>query len=80
MQDGAFFCNVDPLPAEHRLHPGANSGLLRELDEELHCFNGDPILRVVEIDAHSFDRKALAASRVIGKQLPEMQLVDLFVM
>src|SRR5262249_38728503 len=80
MQDRTLFRYVDLLPAEHRLHPGPNSGLLGELNEELHGFIGDAILRVVEIEARGLDGQALTASGIICKEFPEMQLADLFVM
>jgi hypothetical protein len=45
-----------------------------EIDEELHRFVGDSILRVIEVQSGSLQCQALTAVRVVGKQLPEMQL------
>jgi hypothetical protein len=39
---------------------------------ERESFAGDPILRVVEVNTHSFGRETLTALRIIRKQVPHM--------
>ena len=53
VQDGAVFRDVDLLAPEHGVDPRAQSGFLRQLQEELEGFVGDAILRVVQIEAHA---------------------------
>src|SRR5207253_6165130 len=51
----------------------AQSGFLRQLQEELERFVSDAILGVIERDAHSFNGETLAAFGILGEELPEMQ-------
>ena len=76
VQDGAAFGHVDLLAAEHRVDPVAQTGTVRELEEESHRLVGDAVLGVVEVHALSLDREALAAFRVSGEQVAEVDVFD----
>ena len=51
VQHGPVLGHVDVLAAEHRVAPLRHPGLGRELDEQPHRLVGDPVLRVVKVDA-----------------------------
>ena len=40
---------------------------------------GDPVLGIVEIDPGGFDRQPLAALAILGKELPQMDALDLLI-
>src|SRR4029077_11257368 len=79
MQNGPVLGKVDPLAAKHRIDPLSQSGLLRELHEELNRLIRDSILRVIEIDPRGFGRKPPAAFAIIREQIPQMQAAGLSV-
>src|SRR5262249_14599037 len=66
--------------SEHGVHSRLQSGLLGELKQEFQGFVGDTILRVIEIDSDSLNRKPLAPLWIVGKELPHVQVADLRVM
>ena len=71
-----FLRDIDLLAAEHGVDARAQAGLLGEADEQRQCLIGDPVLRVVEIDARGFRRQPFAASRIAREQLTEMYVTD----
>src|SRR5258706_16229269 len=73
VKDGPVFGAVDFLAVEHRVDPLPQSGFLRESREEIKRLVSDAILRVMEINARRFGRKAPATLTVIGEQIPQMQ-------
>ena len=76
MEDGAVLGRVDPVAAEHRLRALRETGLARELEQEAQRLVGDAVLRVVEIDACALGREPLAAGRVVGEQVAQMEPAD----
>ena len=72
VQDRALLRDVDFLAAKHGVDLRAKAGFLGQLQEELHGFVGDAILRVVEVNACGLGCHALSAPWVIRKQLPQM--------
>src|SRR5712664_434834 len=72
----AVLGHVDLLAAEHGVDALAQPGLLGELDEETERLVGHAVLRVVEVQADALDRQALAATRVVGEELAEMDVAD----
>jgi len=77
VQDGAVFREVDFLAPEHGVDAFAQPGFLGKLQQELEGFVGDAVLRVVQVQAHRLCRHALAAFRIIRKELSEMELADI---
>ena len=73
MQDGAIFRDVDFLAAKHRVDPGAQPGLFGELDEQLERLVGDAIFRVIQVDAGGLRGHPLAALRIVGEQVSQVQ-------
>src|SRR6266849_8954833 len=80
VQHRAVLGDVDLLAAEHGVDALAQPGLLGEVDEETERLVGHAVLRVVEVEAHALDRQALAATRVVGEELAEMDVAHLRVM
>src|SRR5262249_60021564 len=80
MKHRAVLRHVDLLAAEHGVDPLAQPGFLGEAEEETECLVGQAVLRVVEVQADALDRQALAATRVVGEELAEMNVADLRVM
>ncbi len=57
----------------------AQPGLLGEGDEEPERLVGDPVLRVVEVEAGGLGGQPLAALRVVGEQVAKVDVADLVV-
>ncbi len=49
VQDGAVFRDVDFLAPEHSVDPPAQSGFIRELQEQLQGLVSDAVLRVIQV-------------------------------
>ena len=77
VQHGPVFRDVDSLPAEHGVDPPSQAGFLGQLKEKLEGFVGDPVLRVIQKEAHGLGCHALAALGVVCEKLPEMQIAGL---
>ena len=75
VQHGAVLGDVDLVAAEHRVDALAQARLLGQLQQQLERLVGDAILRVIEIDARRLDRQALAALRIVGEELPQMDVL-----
>jgi hypothetical protein len=80
MQDRTVFGDVDLLAREHRVDPPAQTGLLRQLQEQRHGLAGDTILRVIEVEPRRLGGKAQAPLAVIREQVPQMQRACLLAM
>ena len=76
VEHGSFLRDVDLLAAEHGVDAGAQAAVLREADEQRHRLVGDPVLRIIEIDARGLQRQPFAASRIAREQLAEMHGAD----
>ncbi len=76
VEHGTFLRDVDLLAAEHGVDARAQAALLGEADEQRQCLVGDPVLRVVEIDACGLRGQPFAASRIAREQLAEMHVAD----
>jgi hypothetical protein len=76
VQDGTLLGDVDLLAMEQAVDVRPQIGLLGELQEELERLVGDAVLRVVQEDADGLGGQALAAPRIVGEELPEMQTTD----
>ena len=57
VQRGAVLGAVDLLAAEHRVDARGKVGLFREREQQAHRLVGDPLLRVVEVDAGGLGRQ-----------------------
>ena len=80
---------ADKVPAELKGRLGiaiaqrtykAYRDLLGEPKEEAEGVLGHAVLRVVEVQAHAFDRETLTATRIVGEELAEVDVPDLRVM
>ena len=77
VERGAVLRDVHSLAAEHRPHLVLQAPLGCQLPEELHRVVREPVLRVVEPEALRLRRQALAAARVAGKEVAEMDVAHL---
>ena len=77
VKDGAVLGRVDVLAAEHRLTALGEPGLRREGGEQGDRLVGDPVLRVVEVEAHGLGGQALPPVRIGGEQVAEVHARDL---
>ena len=77
MEHGAVLGDVDPVAAEHRGGPLGEPGFSSQLEQEPDRLVGDPVLRVVEVEAGAFGGEALAARRVLGEEVAEVEVADL---
>jgi hypothetical protein len=73
VQHGPVLGDVDLLAREHRIDARSQPRFLRELEQQLEALVGDPILRVVEVDADGLGRHPLAALRIARKELAQVQ-------
>jgi hypothetical protein len=80
VQNRSILRDIDLLTAEHRLRSRPQSGFLRKLIKELECFVGDPILGVIEEQAHGFSGHPLTALGIGREKVAEMRFPDLFMM
>src|SRR5215475_15296870 len=80
MQDRTVFCDVDFFTPEHGVDARPQAGFLRQLQEQLECFVGDAVLRVIQVEAHGLCCHALAALLVVRKEFSEMQIADILMM
>jgi len=79
VQHGPPLSDVDLLALEHGVDALSQAALLGQLQQEPHGFVGDAVLGVVEVHADRLGRQALAALRVVGEELTEVQAADLLV-
>ena len=80
VQHGAILGEVDLVAAEHGVDAVAQSGCFGKLHEQVERLVGDAVFRVVEVEAHGLGRQALAARGVCGKEVAQVQRLDLLVM
>ena len=80
MEYGPFFRLVDRLAAEHRIDAFAQTAFLGQSDQQPYGFVGDPVFGIVQVNARGFSGQALAAARIVGEELPQMQITDCGVM
>jgi hypothetical protein len=80
MQDRPVLGDVDFVATKHGFNARTKTALPCQLAEELDRFIGYPILRVVEVQASSFEREALASFWIIREQRSEMHVADSLVM
>ena len=72
MQNGSILRDINLIASKHRIDPRSQAGFLCQLKQELEGFIGDAILRVIEVETHCLRGQALAALRVIGKELSKV--------
>src|SRR5439155_1189398 len=80
VEDRAVLGHVDLVAAEHGVDALAQPDLLGEPKEEAEGVLGHAVLRVVEVQAHAFDRETLTATRIVGEELAVVDVPDLRVM
>ena len=72
VQHGAVLGDVDVLAAEHRLGALAEPGALGQRHEQPDRLAGQPVLRVVQVQVAGAAGQLLAAARVLGEQVPQV--------
>ena len=80
VQHCAAFRDVDLLATKHCVATVSDTSLLGELYQQPNGFIGNSVLRVVEVKAGGLSSQSVAATGVIGKQLPQVDVFDLLVM
>ena len=63
VEHGAILRDVDLLAAEHGVDAGAQAAVLGQADEQRQRLVGDPVLRIVEIDARGLGASAVRRGR-----------------
>ena len=76
VQYRAIFGQVNLFSGKHRVDPPAKVPRLCQLNQQRDRFSRDSILRVVQIELRRFDRHRLSATRIIGKQPTQMNVLD----
>ena len=79
VKHGSVLRDVDLLATKHGVDARAQAGLLGEAEEQGQRLIGDPVLRIVEIDAGGLGRQPFTAAGIAREQLAEMNGAD-FVM
>jgi hypothetical protein len=77
VQDGTVLGDVDLLASEHGIDAIAQTGALGQRDEQPERLGGDAVLRIVEVHAVELDGHVLAALRVVGEQVTEVDVAQL---
>ena len=72
VKHGAVLGDVDVLAAEHRVAALGEPALLGQRDEQRERLVGDPVLRVVEVEARGLGGQPLAALRIGGEQVAQV--------
>jgi hypothetical protein len=80
MQNGPLLGHIDLLAAKHRGNAPAQAALLGKLHEQPDGLVGYAVLRVVEINARRFGRKALTTPGIVSEELSQMQAAYRLVM
>ncbi len=80
MQHGPVLRDVDVLAPEHRVPPFRHPDFLGQLDEQRHRLVGDPVLRVVQVNARGLGVQPLAAPGVGREQVTQVRTGDFRVM
>ena len=77
VQHGAVLGDVDLLATKHGIDPPTQPGLFGETEEQRQRLIGDPVLRIVEINAGGLRRQPFATAGIARKKLAEMNGADL---
>jgi hypothetical protein len=67
---------IDLLAGEHRLDVSAQAGPFGQGDEQGDGRRGEPVLRIVEVDAVRLGGERLPAGRVLGEQPAQVHVGD----
>src|SRR5262249_32603915 len=72
MKHGAILRAIDPLAAEHGIDPLPQPGFIRELNQKLQRFIGDPVLGVIEIDTRRVQGQTPTPVPIFREQISQM--------
>src|SRR3989442_994916 len=64
------------VATEHRLDPRWQPALGGRPEQERQRFAGQPVLRVVEVEAGRLDGQPLAAAGIVGEERPQVDVLD----
>src|SRR5262249_20697766 len=79
VQHSSVLGDVDLVAAKHRVDALAQTGLLRQFNEQPHCFFRDAVFRVIEIHTNRLRRQPLATLRIISEEIAQTPIVYLLV-
>src|SRR6266567_8583932 len=80
MKHCAPLCDIDLLTFEHCIDTLAQARRLCQFQEQLYRFISYTVLRIVKVDANSFESKTLASMRIFCKERSQMQVACLMIM
>ena len=80
VQRRALLRDVDLVAAEHGVDALTQAAFLGKPQQQLQGLIGDPVFRIVEINARGLQRHSLAAIGILGEELPKMDILDRLVM
>src|SRR5262249_42208113 len=72
--------DIDLVSRKHSRNPLSQPCVVGELEQKPESLVGNPILRVIELDAYGGRGQTFAASRVVREKLAQVQLLYLLVM
>jgi hypothetical protein len=79
MQNGSVLCDVDLFPAKHGIDVRAQTGFIRQSQEELEGFIGDAIFRVIQEKTHCLGCHTFAAFGIIREKLSQMYVANFLI-
>ena len=68
MKHCAPLCDIDLLTLEHGIDALVQTRRLSQFQEQLYRFINYTVLRIVKVDANSFERKTLASMRIFCEE------------
>ncbi len=71
VEDGPVLGHVDPFAGEHGLPSRLHACGSREREQQRDRLAGDPVLRVVEVQARALGGQALCPARILGEEIPQ---------
>ncbi|GIW05419.1 MAG: hypothetical protein KatS3mg060_0224 [Dehalococcoidia bacterium] len=80
VEDRAVLGDVDRVAAEHRVDALPQTARVREGDKEPDRLVGQPVLRVVEVDADTLGDQPLATLRICSEQIAQVDILHPLVM
>src|SRR5713226_1369422 len=80
MQHSAFLCDIDLLTSEHSINALTQTRRRCQFQEQPDCVTGQAVLRVVQVDSNSFERKTLATIGIVGEKCAQVLIPYFLIM
>ena|SRR5438876_1614011 len=80
MEHSALLGDIDLLPLEHGIDALTQARRRCQFQEQTDGFVSHAVLRVVQVDANSFECETLTSLRILGEERSQMKILNLLVM